>query len=115
VADLRAIDRDREAEDHLLLAGIMDDDGVALDDVQCRRIFDLAGTSGPRCEIPDGVATELADSRSRLRQSLLDGLGMRNGRWFDGEMDLNKQDGGNRKFILVQLPEPSRRDRPSSR
>jgi hypothetical protein len=75
-----------EAEDHLLLAG-MTDDGASLDDVQCRRLFDLAGTSGPACEIPEAVATALADSRSHLRQSLLDGLGTRNGRWFDGEME----------------------------
>jgi len=75
-----------EAEDHLLLAGVTDD-GVALDDVQCRRLFDLAGTSGPRCEIPEAVATAFADTQGHLRQCLLDGLGARNGRWFDGEME----------------------------
>lgn len=75
-----------EAEDYLLLAG-MTDDGAALGESECRRLFDLAGTVGPACEIPEPIATALLDSRSHLRQCLLDGLGTRNGHWFDGEME----------------------------
>ena len=58
---------------------------------------------------PVFIATKLIDSIIKSGDIILD--------FFSGSattahavLDLNKQDGGNRKFILVQLPEPSKPD-----
>jgi len=75
-----------ETEDQLAFAGVVDD-GKALDETQCRRLFDLPATQGARCAITANIAASLDDSLARRRQDLLDGMTVRNGRWFDTEMD----------------------------
>jgi hypothetical protein len=75
-----------ETEDQLAFAGVTDD-GAALDEAQCGRLFDLPGTQGARREILADIATVLDNAQARLRQELLDGMTARNGRWFDTEMD----------------------------
>lgn len=75
-----------ETEDLLVLTGLTDD-GVALDEAQCRRLFDLPATQGARCEMPLTVATALDEAQARRRQELLEEIAARNGRWFDTEMD----------------------------
>lgn len=75
-----------ETEDILVLAGVADD-GERLDEAQCRRLFDLAATEDGRCEPPAGIAAALDEAVTCRRQELLDETALRNGRWFDIEMD----------------------------
>ena len=75
-----------ETEDLLVLAGFSDD-GAALDEAQCRRLFDLPAIQGVRCETPTPIAATLAEGQARRRQELLDDMTTRNVRWFDAEMD----------------------------
>jgi len=75
-----------ETEDLLVLAGLTDE-GVAVDEAQCRRLFDLSGAQGGRCEMPAPTAATLDVAQTRRRQALLEEMTTRNGRWFDTEMD----------------------------
>jgi len=75
-----------ETEDRLLLCGVTDAD-EPLDESQCRRLFDLAGTPGDACQVPPEVAESLERALAARRQELLDETAARNGEWFDVEMD----------------------------
>jgi hypothetical protein len=75
-----------ETEDRLVLSG-QTEDGEDLDEVQCRRLFDLPAKLGDRCEIAAVAAAALAGAQAGRRQMLLDETTARNGRWFDTEMD----------------------------
>ncbi|MEW6723553.1 MAG: OmpH family outer membrane protein [Bacillota bacterium] len=75
-----------ETEDLLVFAGITDD-GMALEEAQCRRLFDLPATQGGPCTLPAAVAAVLDEARARRRQALLEEMTDRNARWFDTEMD----------------------------
>jgi hypothetical protein len=75
-----------ETEDLLVLTGSADD-GMALDEAQCRRLFDLPARQGPNREIPAAIAATLEEAISRRRQGILEEITARNGRWFDTEMD----------------------------
>lgn len=75
-----------ETEELLVLSGLTDD-GAALGDTQCRRLFDLSAMQGSGCEIPIGIAATLDEAQARRRQALLEETAIRNGRWFDTEMD----------------------------
>jgi superfamily II DNA or RNA helicase len=75
-----------ETEDHLFFAGATDA-GEPLDDVQCRRLFDLPATVERSCVIPEAVAATLAEAHASRERQLLEDFTTRNGRWFDLEMD----------------------------
>jgi superfamily II DNA or RNA helicase len=75
-----------ETEDELVFAGSADG-GSALDEDQCRRLFDLPGSLGASSEVPASVAATLADAITRQREATLDRMTTRNGNWFDVEMD----------------------------
>ena len=75
-----------ETEDHLFLAGATDG-GEALDEAQCRRLFDLPATVERPCSVPEAIAAGLAEDHMRRQRELLEGLSTRNGRWFELEMD----------------------------
>jgi len=75
-----------ETEDLLVLAGFSDD-GAALDEAQCRRLFDLPAIQGVHCETPTPIAATLAEAQARRRRELLNDMTTRNIRWFDTEMD----------------------------
>jgi superfamily II DNA or RNA helicase len=75
-----------ETEDHLSLAGATDA-GEALDEAQCRRLFDLPATVEHASGMPEPIAARLADAHARRQRELLEELATRNGRWFDLEMD----------------------------
>jgi superfamily II DNA or RNA helicase len=75
-----------ETEDWLVFAG-QTDDGSALDDAQCRRLFDLPGSVGRGATAPDAIALALSGALEQRRKALLDEASARNGRWFDIEMD----------------------------
>jgi hypothetical protein len=75
-----------ETEEQLLLAGITDD-GRPFDESACRRLFDLPGTMGGSYDVPPAARDRLDGTLLALRQTLLDQMTSRNGRWFDAEMD----------------------------
>jgi hypothetical protein len=62
-----------ETEDLMVFSGFADD-GSALDEVQCRRLFDLPGNQASTCEVPPAIATSLDEALSRRRQEYLEEL-----------------------------------------
>ena len=75
-----------EAEDHILLSGLTDT-GEVLEDIQCRRLFDLSGQVRGPAEPTDDVRRALVEAERGKIQGLLETLSKRNGRWFDQEME----------------------------
>ncbi len=75
-----------ETEDRLVLAGLTDE-GVVVDEAQCRRLFDLPGAMGERRDVPAPIAATLDEAQARSCQALLEEMTVRDGRWFDTEMD----------------------------
>ncbi len=75
-----------ESEDHLFLAGTTDV-GEALDEAQCRRLFDLPAAVERACSVPEPIVARLAEAHALRQRGLLEELSSRNGRWFDLEMD----------------------------
>jgi ERCC4-related helicase len=75
-----------ETEDQLIFTGITDK-GVALDDSECRRFFDLPALQGEDSEVPAASASLLDAAQRVRRQQLLEEMSTRNGQWFETEMD----------------------------
>jgi ERCC4-related helicase len=75
-----------ETEEHLILAGVTDS-GDALDEGQCRRLFDLPGQTGSLATVPGQARSTLSDAVSRRQSELLTAMSAKNGEWFDIEMD----------------------------
>lgn len=75
-----------EEEDHLLFAAV-DDGGEVLDDAQCRRIFDLLATTDGVASMPHAAAQIISEISARVQTTILEGVGTRNARWFDTEID----------------------------
>lgn len=75
-----------ETEDLLVLGGLTDD-GAALDEAQCRRLFDLSAILGSHCQMPAPISATLDEAQAQRRQALLEETTNRNGGWFDTEMD----------------------------
>ena len=75
-----------ESEDELLFAGVTDD-GEAVNQPECRRLFDLPGAADGQCPVPDAVAEKLDDHLTAQRRLRLVEMTARDGTWFDAEMD----------------------------
>ena len=75
-----------ETEEMIIFSGLTDA-GDPMTEAQCRRLFDLPGAQGARCDVPSSVATALDQSQARRRGVLLEETATRNGLWFDTEMD----------------------------
>ena len=75
-----------ETEEHLILAGVADN-GEALDEGQCRRLFDVSGATGDTLAIPTTTLPLLKDATTRRQSELLTAMSAKNGEWFDIEMD----------------------------
>ena len=75
-----------ETEEHLILAGVTEN-GDALDEGQCRRLFDVSGTTGNTCAIPPATVSHLTDAMAHRQSELLTAMSAKNGEWFDIEMD----------------------------
>lgn len=75
-----------EAEDHIMLIGI-DDDGQALDESQCRRLFDLLAEQGAAATLPSGTENALSGLTASAKAATLEDMGTRNARWFDIEIE----------------------------
>ena len=94
-----------ETEDQLVLSGVTDD-GVCLDDAQCRRFFDLPGVQGDFVTIPSTVTSQLDQAQAHRRQALLTEATVRNGQWFDTEMEkLDRWAGDRRSSLKAELGE----------
>lgn len=94
-----------EAEDWIVLAAVTDD-GTPLDEAQCRRLFDLPGTSGDPADIPATVADILRSQHDGRRGALLEEASERNGTWFELEMDkLDKWAEDRRTSLKAELDE----------
>ena len=75
-----------ESEDQLVFAGVTDD-GEAVDQARCRRLFDLPAEAGALRRVPDAAAADLDRTLTTGRQTLLAEMTSRDGNWFDAEMD----------------------------
>lgn len=75
-----------EIEDHLLLAGVTDN-GLPVEDAQCRRLFDLPGVEKIAEPLPINLKSTLEGMITRQIQEFLDSIATKNGMWFEVEMD----------------------------
>jgi hypothetical protein len=75
-----------EIEQHLLFSAV-DDDAQALEESQCRRMFDLLATEGAQATLPANVAEKIKDIQARAQASTLEEMGTRNARWFETEIE----------------------------
>ena len=73
-----------ETEDHILLAGVLDN-GQSFDPSACKRLFDLAAEQGQPLllEPPDQLTAELGKEQQRVLEELEE----RNGKWLDSEIE----------------------------
>ena len=75
-----------EIEDWIVLVGLTDE-GIRLDETQCRRLLELHGVTGTAFAIPGPIADALNAAQTDRQRELLEGASSRNGNWFDLEMD----------------------------
>ena len=75
-----------EREDHLILTGICDD-GTALVDDTCERLFSIAGAVGDETVMPDDVQARLQQDFETARNRIVAETAERNRNYFDAEME----------------------------
>lgn len=75
-----------ETEDRLVIVGVTDD-GVPINEDQGRRLFDLSATVSGTATTPDSVEQKLTLALRSQKQLILDVASLRNGNWFDTEME----------------------------
>jgi ERCC4-related helicase len=75
-----------EKEDHLVLTGLTEA-GEVLDETQCRRFFDLPASIGAVGSIQLDRMNQLDDLLTGRQKTILEEMTLRNGHWFDTEMD----------------------------
>lgn len=94
-----------ETEDALLLAGVTDA-GTALDDTQCRRLFDLPARTRGQTTVPQSQVQLLAAGTAARKAEIIDETSVRNGRYFDIEIDkLDKWADDRRASLKAALDE----------
>jgi exonuclease VII large subunit len=82
------------------------DQGAVLDEIQCRRLFDLSGQYGLKIEVPLKIVLILDTLKVSNQKNLLEELTGRNARWFDIEMEkLEKWAEDRRNSLKVELEE----------
>lgn len=75
-----------ETEDRLVFIGVSDD-GEVVDEQQARRLFDLPAETGGGTNIPEAVRDHLDSALKSQKKLILDEASLRNGSWFDAEME----------------------------
>lgn len=75
-----------ETEDRLVFVGVSDE-GEILDGHQARRLFDLPAHVAKDISVPEAVGTHLDASLTTEKKAILDEASIRNGSWFDTEME----------------------------
>ena len=94
-----------ETEDVIVFSAVSED-GASLDEVQCRRLFDLPAAVGSSCAVPATFASTLDSGQAQRRQTLLDETTSRNGRWFETEIEkLDRWAEDRRSSLKAQLDE----------
>lgn len=94
-----------ETEDLISFSAITDS-GDALDETQCRRLFDLPATAGLACEVPLQFESALRAAHAQRRKVLLDETTSRNGRWFETEIEkLDRWAEDRRNTLKAELAE----------
>jgi len=92
-----------ESEDQLVFAGVTGD-GEAVDQAQCRRLFDLPAEAGAPRRVPDAVTAELEHRLKAHRQTLLAEMTACDGNWFDAEMGKLDRWAEDRRPGIVSTP-----------
>jgi superfamily II DNA or RNA helicase len=94
-----------ETEDRVIFTGLSDD-GTALDEAQCRRLFDLPAIQGSVRLVPAGIRRTLADEQIRICKAWAEETAGRDGHWFDLEMDkLDRWAEDRRRSLRTELEE----------
>lgn len=94
-----------DVEDTLLWAAVLAD-GSALDADQARRLFDLVGTSTGPVKLASTVQRHLDQVVGAARSLFLETVMVKNGRWFDAEVDkLDKWAEDRRVALKAELDE----------
>ncbi|MDH5639788.1 MAG: DEAD/DEAH box helicase [Nitrospira sp.] len=94
-----------ETEDHLVLAGVTDH-GEVIDGAQCCRLFDLPGEIKGDVWLPPDMKQTLEDLATRQMREVLDAISIKNGVWFDTEMDkLDHWADDRRASLKIELDE----------
>jgi superfamily II DNA or RNA helicase len=75
-----------ETEDLISFSAIADS-GETLDEMQCRRFFDLSAKLGSSCQVPPRAVNALIAGQELHRNTLLDETNRRNGQWFETEIE----------------------------
>jgi ERCC4-related helicase len=75
-----------ETEDRLVFVGVSDD-GEVVDEQQARRLFDLPAETGGEPQVPEAIQNHLESSLKTQKKLILDEASLRNGSWFDTEME----------------------------
>lgn len=92
-------------EEEVVIAG-MSDDGVALDNDQCRRLFDVAASVGNPVNVPPEYAAQLSAYAQHAAELVTIAAGKRNADWFEGEIDkLDRWADDMRKSLKSELDE----------
>jgi superfamily II DNA or RNA helicase len=90
-----------ETSDTVLYAGTTDS-GQALDDAQCRRLFDIPASVGAACSPSPAVVAQLRAILDARRVQVLEEAAARDGQWFDSEMQKLDRWADDRKVALEQ-------------
>ncbi|MBX3406688.1 MAG: DEAD/DEAH box helicase [Phycisphaeraceae bacterium] len=94
-----------ETEDVLMLAGVTDA-GASLDDTQCRRLFDLPAITAGNTTMSQSQVQSLAAGIAARKAEIIDETSVRNGRYFDIEIDkLDKWADDRRASLKAALDE----------
>jgi hypothetical protein len=75
-----------EPEDHVVCSAVLDD-GTVLDVGQCIRLLELPGEAGGDAIVSEATGSILDKARADSEQPILEALAIRNGGWFDVEME----------------------------
>jgi hypothetical protein len=94
-----------ETEDVIVFSAFSEN-GASLDEIQCRRLFDLPASVGSGCAVPATFASTLDSGQAQRRQTLLEETTSRNGRWFETEIEkLDRWAEDRRSSLKAQLDE----------
>jgi hypothetical protein len=75
-----------ETEDLISFSAVTDS-GETVDEIQCRRFFDLPAKLGSECEMSSHTEETLASLQAMHRASIFDETNRRNGQWFETEIE----------------------------
>ncbi len=96
-----------ETEDYIISSGT-DDNGVILEAEQCRRLFSLAGKQNIIPDVEEFIKVEkqLNDNLAQTKNTILEQISVRNGSYFEQELDkLDKWGEDRRSSLKLTLKE----------